>query len=401
LYVLVNGKLLLNRMVRGNNLVGPNREYILAHPRERKEIRQRFINHALGYLYYIQTEGGMPELGLAHDEFADNGHIPYQIYVREGRRIEGAATLTEADLNPHILGDGLRPPSKPDVVAIGDWTFESQGCADAVPEGYKYPDGYLINRATRTPYQIPYGCLLPKGVSNLLVCGAVSASHIALGAVRCEAARIQMGIAAGVAAGLSLHRGLAPADVPVPELQAELLERGGKLTYFADVESDRPHVRAIQWAALRGVVPADPDWCFSPDHPAAWGDFVEAVVTTLGLPISVTGAHFEGVSRLDRCYRFIETLYDLGTRAGVDLFGLARLQDEDPMKEFLRLYPRFKLLPFSVREPVSTARALRFLADVAKAGGADRAPAVDAGSGLLTRGAMCGLLESMMRRPTS
>ena len=115
----------------------------------------------------------------------------------------------------------------------------------------------------------------------------------------------------------------------------------------------------------------------------------------------MTGAHFEGVSRLDRCYRFVETLYDLGTRAGVDLFGLARLQDEDPMKEFLRLYPRFKLLPFNAREPVTAAQAIRLLADVAKAGGGDRAPAANAGSGLLTRGAMCALLESMVQRPTS
>ena len=161
--------------------------------------------------------------------------MPYQIYVREGRRIDGARTLTEADVNPFIAGDGMRPPLQADVIAIGDWTFESQGCADEAPPGYKYPDGYLINRATRSPYQIPYGCLLPHEVENLLVCGAVSATHIAWGAVRCEAARIQIGIAAGVAAALALQTGLRagrgagrrhPArDLIARERQAHLLRR--------------------------------------------------------------------------------------------------------------------------------------------------------------------------------
>ena len=402
LYVLVNHKYLLNRMVNGNNLVGPNREYILAHPRDRRALRQRFIDRALGYLYFIQNEGGMPRLGLAHDEFQDNGNVPYQIYVREGRRLVGARTLTEADVNPFVAGDGIRPPPQSDVIAIGDWTFESQGCADETPPDYKYPDGYLINRATRSPYQVPYGCLLSHEVENLLVCGPLSATHIAWGAVRCEAARIQTGIAAGLAAALALQRGCKPAELPVDDIQREIVGRRGKLTYFADVETGHPHFAAIQWAALRSFVPADPDWRFEPDHPATWEDFVKATVLCLGLPISVTGAHFEGVSRHHPSYRYVETLYDAGTRAGVDLFGAKLLANEDPMQEFLRLYPNFKLIPFHPRWPVRLQAAVSFLEDLALAlrGAPLRlTDAVTPGMGapadaaLLTRGTMCALLQ--------
>ena len=401
LYVLVNGKFLLNRMVHGNNLVGPNREYILAHPRERKALRQQFIDRALGYLYFIQNDGGMPELGLADDEFQDNGNIPYQIYVREGRRIEGQATLTEADVNPYILGDGMRAPRKADSIAIADWTFESQGCADEPPPGYKYPDGYIIDRATRAPYQIPYGCLLPAGVDNLLVCGAVSTTHIALGAVRCEAARIQMGIAAGVAAGIALRDALDPRDVDVDALQAQIVSRGGKLTYFCDVDSSHPHFSSIQWAALRGLVPADPDWAFRPDHPATWGDLAQSAVVCLGLPISVTGVHFEGIGRHDEVFRYVESLYDLSSRAGIDLFGIARLLDEDPMKEFLRLYPGHKLLPFNARGPVKDVEGIAFLNTMLGALGNGLPPLAGAESGAgshLTRGAMCALLQQVWSR---
>ncbi len=407
LSVLVNGKFLLNRMARGNNLVGPNREYILANPRDRKALRQRFVDHSLGYLYFIQNEGGMPELGLADDEFADNGRVPYQIYVREARRIEGAATLSEADVNPYILGDGRRPPSKADSIAIADWTFESQGCADAIPAGYDYPDGYITNRATRAPYQIPYACLLPNGVDNLIVSGAISATHIAWGAVRVEAARIQTGIAAGVAAALAVNQRCDPAAVAVDAIQRELVKRGVKLTYFADVEATHPHFAAIQWAALRSFVPLDPDWRFAPNHPVDCSEFVRATVTCLGLPISVTGAHFEGVARDHECYRYLESLYDLGTRAGLDLFGARKLVDEDPMKDFLRLYPNFKLIPFHARQSVSVREAKRLLTSIEQAVSNSSAPAIewpdlpDAGnSDSLSRGAMCALLQTLWNATT-
>lgn len=364
LYVLVNGKFLLNRMVRGNNLVGPNRDYVLAHPRDRRALRQRFIDHALGFLYFVQNEGGLPQLGLAHDEFEDNGNLPYLIYVREARRIQGRTTLMEADVNPWLTGDGLRPPAHAQAVAIGDWTYESQGCADDVPQGYHYPDGYITGRFTRAPYQIPYGCLLPERVDNLLVCGGISATHIAAGATRCEGARIQMGLAAGVAAALAVAKCLPPRDLSIAGLQQALIASGAKLTYFADVESTHPHFSAIQWAALRGFVPADGLLCFHPDDAIRWGDFVTAIVQCLRIPVSVTSLHFENLSPRAPCFRYCETLYDLGTRAGVDLFGLARLADEDPMQEFLRIFPMAKLLKFEPSREVRQAEAAALLQGV-------------------------------------
>jgi hypothetical protein len=367
LYVLVGGKYLLNRMVRGNNLVGPNRDYILAHPRDRKALRQRFVDRALGYLYFIQNEGGMPQLGLAHDEFPDNGHVPYQVFVREGRRIEGLATLTEADVNPFITGDGVRPPFKPDAIAVADWTYESQGCADEAPPGYPYPDGYITGRLSRAAYQIPYGCLLPRGVDNLLVVGGISATHIAFGATRVEAARIQMGIAAGIAAALAVERGMAPAQLPVTDVQAEIVRRKGQLVFLRDVPTSHPQFEDIQWAAIRGWVPADEDRCFRPDDGIRWCDLVDAVVRVLQVPASVTGLHFDGMTPRDPWFRAAETLYDLGTRTGVDLFGIRRLADEDPMQEFLRLFPKNKLLPFHPQRPVTAGEGVAFICGVVKA----------------------------------
>ena len=396
LYVLVNGKFLLNRMVRGNNLVGPNRDYVLAHPRDRRALRQRFIDHALGFLYYVQTAGGLPQLGLAHDEFQDNGHLPYLVYVREARRIQGLATLTEANVNPWLTGDGLRPPLQPDAVAIGDWTYESQGCADELPPGYHYPDGYITGRFTRAPYQVPYGCLVPERVDNLLVCGGISATHIAAGATRCEGARIQMGLAAGVAAALAVQRDAPPRDLDVRDLQQALIARGAKLTYFADVDSRHPHFGAIQWAALQGCVPVDELLCFHPDDAIRWGDFVTAVVRCLRIPVSVTSLHFENLSPREPCFRYAETLYDLGTRTGVDLFGVARLAEEDPMQEFLRIFPKAKLLKFEPARTVRQQEAARLLHGVQRC--LDTRPAdIAIGQAPLTRGQACAWLLQAAR----
>lgn len=398
LYVLVNNKFLLNRMVSGNNLASPARAYVLAHPSERKPLRQRWIDHALGYLYFIQNEGGLPELGLAYDEFADNGNVPYQIYLREARRIEGRAELTEADITPYVTGDGCRPPRNPQSIAIHDWIYESHGCTDEILDGYPNPEGFIYNRVSRTPYQVPYGCLLPRGVDNLLVCGGISATHIGWSAVRCEAARIQMGIAAGVAAGLALQGGCAPADVPTAALQAELIARGGKLTYFADVESTHPDLRSVQWAALNAFVPKDPYWRFFPDRQTSWGEFIEAIVTCLHLPISVSGAHFEDVGPRHPAFRFVESIYDLGTCAGIDLFGAKALAHEDPIAAILRDNRNARKIPLRLDAPLRRSEAASFLGKVADALGVGWSPtSAHEDDPFLTRAVMCRLLQHLDR----
>lgn len=340
----VNGKVHLNRMFDGNDLVGPNRDYILAKPRERQALRRRFVDHALGFLYFIQTEGGTPELGLADDEFVENDNIPYQIYVREGRRIEGAAMMTEADINPFLKGEGPRPPLKGDSIAIGDYEIDIKKCRDLRTPGRLYPEGMTFFRSTRTPFQVPYGCLIPKGVSNLLVACALSATHVAYGAIRLEGVWFQTGMAAGIAAAIALERNCKVADVPVPAIQGTMISRRGKVTYFSDVESDHPNFAAIQWASLKSYLPGDRKWSFFPDQPVRWGDFVIAAVVCLDIPISVTGMHFERIDPGHAAFRFAESLYDLGSRAGIDTFAGMSNPRIDTAAEFHRAEERTRFL---------------------------------------------------------
>ena len=390
----VNGKMLLNQREKGNDVLAGTREYILAGPRERTAIRKRMYDHIVGFLHYIQTEGGTPQLELAEDEHTRNENVPYCLYVREGRRFRGGVKLREWNVNPFLAGAGYRPPLQPHSIAIGDWAIECRPCGDAAAPETGTFEGAMVTRALRAPYQVPFGCLAPHGVENLLVTTTISASHVAFCALRIEAVWVQTGTAAGLAASLSARLRCDVADVPVAALQAEMLKLGCKLTYFADLGSEHPDFAAVQWLALKGFLPNDPRFRFFPDATATWGDLVEASVRAFGLPISVTGMHFEGIGPDHQAFRFAETLYDTASRAGVALFANMRHPVIDAPADYMRPEPRSRWLDLPVEQPVRVAEASSFVAVLARAAGFCPPVTESAGreAGFLTRGALATLL---------
>lgn len=95
---------------------------------QRERITERIRNLTLGLLYFLQNDPAIPEAHrklaneyhLAKDEFADNGHFPWQLYIREGRRVVGEYTLTEHDV---ILGpEEGRTRVHRDSIAAGEFS---------------------------------------------------------------------------------------------------------------------------------------------------------------------------------------------------------------------------------------------------------------------------------------
>jgi succinate dehydrogenase/fumarate reductase flavoprotein subunit len=81
-----------------------------------------------------------------------------------------------------------------------------------------------------TTYQIPYGSLLPRELSNLLVAGrCISVDHRVHHATKEIPACMATGEAAGTAAALALSAGVEPADVDVAALRRRLREKGAIL----------------------------------------------------------------------------------------------------------------------------------------------------------------------------
>ena len=132
--------------------------------------------------------------------------------IRETRHIEGLKTLTLDDiLNCHVPDDSVFIAAN-SIDVHGRFGPKSNEYI-TIPEG-KY-------------YGVPYGCLVAKGLSNLLVAGrSLSADSEAAGAVRVMPPCMAMGQAAGTAAALSVKSNVAVRNIDVTSLRKELIKNG-------------------------------------------------------------------------------------------------------------------------------------------------------------------------------
>ena len=76
-------------------------------------------------------------------------------------------------------------------------------------------------------YEIPFGCLIPKGYSNLLVVGrCISATHEALASARITPTSMATGEAAGVAVSIAVKDKLSFPEIEVSKVQKQLVKQG-------------------------------------------------------------------------------------------------------------------------------------------------------------------------------
>ena len=137
----------------------------------------------------------------------------HRLGIRETRRIIGEYVLQREDI--------LESRRFDDCITVASYPIDLHH-----PNG---PDCTLEH--PQDTYDIPYRCLVPLGVSNLLVVGrCISATHEALAAIRVMPIGMALGQAGGVAAAIAFQKGLRDArEVPVRELQRVLLEQGARI----------------------------------------------------------------------------------------------------------------------------------------------------------------------------
>ncbi|MCL7453439.1 MAG: FAD-dependent oxidoreductase [Anaerolineae bacterium] len=125
--------------------------------------------------------------------------------TRDSRKIVGRYSMTERDV------------------------LEQARFKDSIGIFPEFLDGYglLILPTTGRYFQIPYGCLVPQGVENLLVAGRCVAgdriSHAAMRNMMCCAVT---GQGAGVAAAVSVRDGVKCGQVSVGRVQDTLRKQG-------------------------------------------------------------------------------------------------------------------------------------------------------------------------------
>lgn len=127
--------------------------------------------------------------------------------IRESYRVVGEYVLTQHDLQA-----GLEGQSHADIIAVADHSMDVHG------QGSRRVHGEL-----KSPYGVPYRCLVPKGSVNVLAaCRGASFSHIAASSCRLSRTMIQLGHAAGLAAAMAVEADVPVAQIDVAALQKEL-----------------------------------------------------------------------------------------------------------------------------------------------------------------------------------
>lgn len=213
--------------------IGMNYNYPEASYEERAGIVQAHKDYHLGLLYFIQNDARVPasfreryaEFGLAKDEFAKTDNFPFNLYIREARRMVGEYVMTEADCQ--------NAKDTPESAGMGSYTLDSHNTSR-----YVNSEGFVVNEGDvevdlKAPYRISYKSITPKRAecTNLIVPVACSASHIAYGSIRMEPVFMLLAQSGAAAASMAIDRGADVQGLDYAELSQKLKSLGQVLEH--------------------------------------------------------------------------------------------------------------------------------------------------------------------------
>ena len=188
----------------------------------------------LGLIWSVQNHPQVPQAirdawgvwGLCADEFTDNGHWPYNLYVREARRMISDYVMTE--------GNALGSITVTDSVGMGAYTLDSHNTQRVLSAGNVKNEGD-IQRGVSNPYAISYRSIIPAAgeCDNLLVPWCTSSSHIAFGSIRMEPVFMHLGQSAATAACLAIDDQVAVQQLNYTKLSLQMLAQGQVLSLAA------------------------------------------------------------------------------------------------------------------------------------------------------------------------
>lgn len=134
-----------------------------------------------------------------------------QIGIRESRMLNGLYVLNQDDIVSCKKFD--------DSIALGNYDIDIHNPEGSGTSHYFFKEGEF--------YTIPYRCLVPKEMKNLLVTGrCISATHEAQASIRIMPIVCCLGEAAGSAAALAFNENSSMADINVEKLRKILIQNG-------------------------------------------------------------------------------------------------------------------------------------------------------------------------------
>jgi hypothetical protein len=200
------------------DFVGKNWDYPSASYAKRKSIEMEHKEYIQGLLYFLghhkdvpkQLKSQMLAYGYAKDEFADNGHWPYEINVREARRMIGSYVMTDHNCRgEYKVKNGI---------AMGIRNMNTHNCQRIIHRGRIKNEGNVDIPVS--PFPISYKAIVPKPeeCTNLIVTVCLSATHIAYSSIRMEPVFMELGQAAGMAAALAIDQKTTVQNIDINKL---------------------------------------------------------------------------------------------------------------------------------------------------------------------------------------
>jgi lysophospholipase L1-like esterase len=227
-----------NRKTDSNNSGGISTDYIgknygpgwnwttLGHD-QRLALAKQHENWQRGLIWTLQNHPRVPlsvrnryaPWGLPADEFTDNGNWPWQLYVRETRRMVSDYVMNQR----HCSGETVAS----DSIGLAAYSMDSHHAQRHVKNGMVKNEGDVQMTVPR-PYPVSYRSIIPKSgeCRNLLVPWSLSASHMAFGSIRMEPVFMILSQSAAIGADLAIRDNVGVQQVAYSKLRPALIAAG-------------------------------------------------------------------------------------------------------------------------------------------------------------------------------
>ena len=243
---LPNDKIMINWPIYGNdyysNLLEMNHD-------QREEVFKKAKEKSLKFLYYIQDELGFYNYSLSDEEYNTEDKFPLIPYYREARRIKGIVTFSLNYIkNPY---DQKYPLYRTGIL-VGDYPVDHHH--DAHPDKKSLPQLAFYPIPS---YSLPLGSIISKKTSNFLVAEkSISVSNLVNGTTRLQPVVLQVGQIAGLIASESIKNNINTNEIDTRDIQTKILNNGGYIQPYLDVEKNHPFFKAYQRIGSTGILRA-------------------------------------------------------------------------------------------------------------------------------------------------
>ncbi len=209
---------------------GPGWNWATLNHDQRLALAKDHENWQRGLIWTLQNHARVPssirnshaQWGLPADEFTDNGNWPWQLYVREARRMVSDYVMNQRHCSGEIVA--------PDSVGLAAYAMDSHNVQRHVKNGVVKNEGD-VQMPVSNPYPVSYKSIVPKAgeCANLFVPWSLSASHMAFGSIRMEPVFMILSQSAAIAADIAIRDNIAAQQVPYPQLRPALIAAGQAL----------------------------------------------------------------------------------------------------------------------------------------------------------------------------